>query len=290
MAKKVIPPKKIQSTENKIKQCEISESKYIDSDSEISSENSNEKDIDLEKDHITREELENIAGMPLGKDLTMYKKSFVHKSIEKLARNSPDTAKNYMKSSNETLEFVGDSIIGAIVADFLFRRFPEENEGFLTTARTKIVKSQTLAFFAKKVGMADKILMGKQAIKTGGKNNDRFLEDAFEAFVGAIYFDKGFYGAQKFLITTINNYFDFESLNKNDNYKDIILRYSQSIKTELPVYNVIREDGPPHKKEFTVNIVLFGEEQGVGISKTIKKAEQIASKNAIKKLGIDPLF
>ena len=246
--------------------------------------------VDVTVDHIDRKTLEDIAGMELGNDLILYKKAFVHKSIEKLARNSTENAMDYMKSSNETLEFVGDSILGAIVADFLFRRFPKENEGFLTTARTKIVKSQTLSFFARKVGMADKILMGKQAIRTGGKKNERFLEDAFEAFVGAIYFDKGFYGAQKFVLKTIEDHFDFGKLKLNDNYKDIILRYSQSIKIELPVYNVINEKGPPHDKEFTVEVVLFGKRQGVGISKTIKKAEQLASHQAMGILNIDPKF
>jgi len=247
-------------------------------------------DIDTTKDHITRKELEEIAGMELGANLDMYKKAFVHKSIEKLVRQSTEDSKNYMKSSNETLEFVGDSILGAVVADFLYRKFPNENEGFLTTSRTKIVKSKTLAFFAKKVGMADKILMGKQAIRTGGKSNDRFLEDAFEAFVGAIYYDKGFYGAQTFIVKCINDHFDFEMFRKNDNYKDIVLRYAQSIKITLPEYKLVQESGPPHNKVFTLDLILYGKVQGSGTDRTIKKAEQIAAKITMDKLKIDPKF
>ena len=294
MKKTVIPKKVIKSTDHQtpkkvIKSTDlcISDSDSIKSDSEISIDSNNQ--IDLSYDHIDRKTIEMIAGFSIGSDITLYQRAFVHKSIEKLAQKDPN-AKEYMKQSNETLEFVGDSMLGAVVADYLFTKYPDKDEGFLTTTRTKIVKSQTLSYFAECVGMGDKILMANQAIRTGGKKNKRFLEDAFESFLGALYYDKGFYGVQQFLIMVITKHFDENLITKNDNYKDILLRYSQYIKTDMPEYNVINEDGPPHRKEFTVEVKLFGKRQGKAKGSTIKKAEQLAASSAIKRLEIDPKF
>jgi ribonuclease-3 len=242
--------------------------------------------LDLSRDHIDRKTIEKIAGMAIGKDITLYQRAFVHKSIEKIAIKDPN-AKEYMKRSNETLEFVGDSMLGAVVADYLFRKYPGKDEGFLTTTRTKIVKSETLSFFGEKIGMRNNILMTNQAIKTGGESNKRFLEDAFESFLGAIYYDKGFEGVKIFLMMVIDKHFDESLVTKNDNYKDILLRYSQHVKTALPEYNVIREEGLPHNREFLVEIILFGKRQGKAKGRTIKKAEQDAAKMAISRLDID---
>lgn len=246
-------------------------------------------EIDLSRDHISREEIERIAGMNLGSDISLFQRAFVHKSIEKLARQDP-RARDYMKKSNETLEFVGDSMIGAVVADYLFQKYPTKNEGFLTTTRTKIVQSKMLSHFAEKLGMSDKILMASQAIKTGGRTNRRFLEDAFESFVGALYYDKGYLGVQKFMLRVIDKFFDDDLITKNENYKDILLRYSQYIKVEHPEYNIISECGPPHNREFLVEVRLLGSRQGKAKEKTLKKAEQLAAKEAISRLGIPQNF
>lgn len=239
--------------------------------------------------HIGRREIETIAGMAVGKDLTLYQRAFVHKSIESVSRRNPASLR-YAESSNETLEFVGDSILGAVVADYLYRRYPGKNEGFLTTARTKIVKSSTLAGFAKALGMDRFLLMANKTVRTGGQSNKRFMEDAFEAFVAAVYYDKGFEGARAFLLRVIRDHFDHSAVHRNDNYKDILLRYSQSMKTDMPEYNVVCEEGPSHKKKFVVEIRLFGERQGKATGTTIKTAEQLAARNSMKKLCIDPGF
>lgn len=285
--KKVISRKVIRKT----KDISDSDSETYKSDSEMSqgSDCSNVNQINLSKEHISRETIEEILGDKIGNDITLYQRAFVHKSIEKLAKQDPNSCE-YMRRSNETLEFVGDSMLGAVVADYLFKKYPDRDEGFLTTTRTKIVKSQALSYFAECCGMGDKILMANQAIRTGGKKNKRFLEDAFESFLGAVYYDKGFRGVQKFVIRTIEKYFDESLVEKNDNYKDILLRFSQYVKTSMPEYNVIKESGPPHQREFTVEVKLYGKRQGKAKGSTIKKAEQGAACNAIKRLEIDPKF
>lgn len=246
-------------------------------------------DINLTTPHITRNEIEAIAGFKVGENISMYQRAFVHKSIEKFARLCPESME-YMRQSNETLEMVGDSILGAVVADRLFRQYPDKNEGFLTTARSKIVKSESLANLAIKIGMADKILMANQTIKAGGRNNKRFLEDAFESFIGAMFYDKGFYVTGEFINRVIDTHFDEKMITKNDNYKDILLRYCQHNKISLPEYNIIKESGPPHNKEFLMEVKVLNQRQGKAKAKTVKQAEQLSAKEAIKRLGISENF
>ena len=248
-----------------------------------------EYDLDLSKEHISKKTIENIIQMKIKGDISLYQRAFVHKSIENIALKDENSL-DYMKKSNETLEFVGDSMLGAVVADYLYTKYPDKDEGFLTTTRTKIVKSESLSDFAEKLGMNKYILMTKQAVKTGGKTNKRFLEDAFESLLGAIYYDKGFGGVQKFLMMVIEKHFDKDNITKNDNYKDILLRYSQYVKTSLPEYNVIKQSGLPHDREFLVEVKLFGKRQGKAKGRTIKKAEQDAAKAAMERLKIEPDF
>ena len=268
---------------------ETLESNGLSDKMEISKTSICEYDLDLSREHISKKTIENIIQMEIKGDISLYQRAFVHKSIENIALKDENSL-DYMKKSNETLEFVGDSMLGAVVADYLYTKYPEKDEGFLTTTRTKIVKSESLSAFAEKLGMNKYILMTKQAVKTGGKTNKRFLEDAFESLLGAIYYDKGFGGVQKFLMMVIEKHFDKDNITKNDNYKDILLRYSQYVKTSLPEYNVIKQSGLPHDREFLVEVKLFGKRQGKAKGRTIKKAEQDAAKSAMERLKIEPDF
>lgn len=291
--KKVIIPKTIIQKELDQKSgpfdSEILESNGLSEKMEVFKTPICEYDLDLSKEHISKKTIENIIQMKIKGDISLYQRAFVHKSIENIALKDENSL-DYMKKSNETLEFVGDSMLGAVVADYLYTKYPDKDEGFLTTTRTKIVKSESLSDFAEKLGMNKYILMTKQAVKTGGKTNKRFLEDAFESLLGAIYYDKGFGGVQKFLMMVIEKHFDKDNITKNDNYKDILLRYSQYVKTSLPEYNVIKQSGLPHDREFLVEVKLFGKRQGKAKGRTIKKAEQDAAKAAMERLKIEPDF
>lgn len=253
--------------------------------SESGSSSSDEEMIPLDVPHIDRETIERIAGQKVG-DLSLYRRSLVHKSIQKCVKNSKGDVLDYLKESNERLEYVGDSILGAVVADYLYTKYPDKNEGYLTKYRTRIVKSSTLSYFAEKIGIKDNILMSRQVINMNGMQNRRFLEDAFESFIGAIYYDGGFEAAKCFILRVISKYLDESKILDDDNYKDLLLRYAQYIKTELPLYNTIKEVGQPHDRKFHVEVRLFNERQGKGIAKIKKEAEQLAAKEAIKRLGI----
>lgn len=259
------------------------------------------KKINLDQDnllyvpHITKEEIEVILNNVMKieiRDIEIYQRALVHKSIQKHVKSSefPEKVLGYLKESNECLELVGDATIGLIIADYLYKRFPEKAEGDLTKYRTRIVRGSRLAYFAEMIGLKGRILMSDQVIKMNGNKNKRFLEDAFEAFVGALYYDKGFEITKEFVLKVVEKYLNEEDLLKDDNYKDFLLRYAQFSNIDLPVYSIISEEGKPNERIFTVVVELFGKRQGKGKSKKKKDAEQLAAKDAIKRLNINTHF
>lgn len=271
----------------------VSESESNSCDSVDSTENPTENptEINLTVPHISREKLEMIAGFSIGNP-DLYRRALVHKSIQKLVKDSNNTKNvlDYLKESNERMEFVGDSVIGIVVADYLYKKYPTQNEGYLTKYRTRIVNGKMLSFFAESIGIKDNILMSKQVINMKGMENQRFLEDAFEGFVCAIYYDRGFEVAKSFILNILDKYLDEKEILKDTNYKDLLLRYSQFLKITLPVYNTIKEQGQPHNRQFVIEVVLFGTRQGKGVASIKKEAEQLAAMEAIKRLNITSDF
>ena len=194
-------------------------------------------------------------------------------------------------ASNERLEFLGDAVFNLIVGGFLFERYPDKDEGFLTRLRTKIVRDTHCVKFSNLIGLGPYILAGNIVKKdNNGNYNDKLLEDCFEAFLGAIYLDLGFRFSNDFVVKLIEKSVDLNSLLKDDNYKDILMRYTQTKGISLPEYVVVAQEGPPHKRTFTVeiNIEIDGKKHkmGRGCGSTKKEAEQAA---ALKTLNlVDP--
>ena len=172
-------------------------------------------------------------------DLNLYRKSFVHKSYCTRKNenfidgnvNCPQGCLPLQEDSNERLEFLGDSILNLVVADYLYERYPEENEGFLTKMRTKLVNGKMLAWLSGKVGLDKWVLISSQIEENEGRKNSNILEDCFEAFIASIYLDfgkDGFEMARTWIIGVIEEFIDFSDLIKqNHNYKDILLKYFQ---------------------------------------------------------------
>jgi ribonuclease-3 len=252
--------------------------------------------IELSTPHIYKEEIEKIAGITIVErkvkkyknmtNIEIYQQALVHKSVQGVVKKCEGPVCNYMRESNEKLEFLGDSVLGTSVTKFLFHKYPEANEGILTKMRTRVVRSSTLARFAEKIGIKDNILMSPYVIKAGGKENKRFLEDAFEAFVGAMSLDLGEEQTDKFILNILENHITDKEIEKDENYKDLLLRYTQFNKFEPPQYITTSTDGPPNNCIFTIEVSLIGEVMGIGIERTKKKAEQIASKQAVNKMRI----
>lgn len=256
---------------------------------------------DLSKPHITREQIETIIGMK-PKNLKNYRRALVHKSLNKDIKNAIDKGlavcdylvndndnKNLEPASNERLEFLGDAVFNLIVGHYLFEKYPDKDEGFLTRLRTKIVRDTHCVKFSKIVGIGQFVLVGSIVKKDqmGNANiNDKLLEDAFEAFIGAIYLDLGFQFSKTFVFRLIDEHVDLTSLHHDDNYKDILMRYTQTKGIDLPEYKVISLEGPPHKRVFVVqvNITIDGivHQMGVGNGNNKKEAEQMAAKNTLE--------
>lgn len=189
--------------------------------------------------------------------------------------------------SNERLELLGDSVLGLVVTEFLFKNFPEKEEGELTSMKSLVVSRKVLAKIANNLQLGNYILMNDAEERAGGRKRPSIVADAIEAITGAIYLDGGLDSAVDFVNSTILNRLD-SILNEeqNQNFKSILLEYSQSKCYGLPYYSVKHEEGPDHNKTFTIEVYINDQVLGVGVGNSKKKAEQMAAKNALNKLSI----
>lgn len=250
--------------------------------------------IDLTKPHISRDEIQKILGGIRPKMLENYRRALVHKSLNKYIKYTLDQGLpvcSYLvekgePSSNERLEFLGDAVFNLIVGGYLFEKYPDKDEGFLTRLRTKIVRDTHCVKFSKLIGIGPFVLAGSIVKRDQlGNVNDKLLEDAFEAFLGAIYLDLGFVFSKAFIVKLIEKHVDLNLLHQDDNYKDITMRLTQTKGIDLPEYKVLSQEGPPHKRTFTVQVILIidGKKHPMGIGKGSNKkdAEQEAAMNTL---------
>jgi ribonuclease-3 len=190
---------------------------------------------------------------------------------------------------NERLEFLGDAILGMIVAERLFTLFPEASEGQLSRLRAQLVKRDTLARIAREIGLGEYLRMGSGELRAGGQSRDSTLSDALEAFLGAVYLDLGTNAVEE----VFNSLFDerLQQLDLSRSVKDPKTRlqeYLQSRNLTLPEYSVTATSGKQHQQLFEVECSLPGLEitaRGEGRSR--RKAEQDAASNALELIGQD---
>jgi len=209
-------------------------------------------------------------------NIFLYKLAFRHKSVAEESYNG-------VKISNERLEYLGDAILGAIVADYLFKIFPYKDEGFLTEMRSKIVSRVSLNKLSQKLGI-DKLIQSNQDSKSTYRS---MKGDAFEAFVGAMYLDKGYEYSRKIIVNHIINYhFDIDSLENIDtNFKSKLIEWAQKEKKSVE-FNVVDEVGSGYNKQYVVEIQIEKKPMGKGQDFSIKSAEQNASEKTWKMLDI----
>jgi len=226
--------------------------------------------------------LESVLGFQISEEeKPVYKKALRH-------RSKVDGKKFDKSDSYERLEFLGDSVLDLIVTEILYERFPVETEGFLTKIRAKIVRGETLADLSKKLELDELIQIGDRAQGQGIEYSKSVLADVFEALIAAIYLTKGYQKTFNFVREKLDAHLDLSKMVKqNDNYKSILLEFTQAEKMSLPKYNIISEYGPGHNKTFSVSVSMDGVVYGKGKGKSKKQAEQKAAKNALKKLTED---
>lgn len=242
---------------------------------------------DFSKPHVSREQIQSILHMKI-KNVAYYQRALVHKSIYKAVKRytGESPVQEYLLQHNERLEFLGDSVLGLIVANYLFNKYPDKDEGFLTKIKTKLVNGTQLAKLARQIDLGQYILMSTHVQNIRGRNSQKILEDAFEAFLAAIFKDLGFDAVNSFIINIIET-LDFTEILIENNYKDLLLKYTQiTFKNCTPSYSIVNTEGPPHNRTFTVIVVLNGEKYEKGTARSKKQAEQIAAENTLKKLNI----
>jgi len=226
---------------------------------------------------VARKDIEDLVGMPI-RDLSLYEHALRHRSM---FRGHVTTG----TESNERLEFLGDAILGAVVADLLFEEFPDHSEGFLTRMRANLVNGQALADYARTIQLGSLILMSENMAGSEGRDNQTILADAFEAMVGALYLDLGFGAVRRFIFRLIDELVDLDSLAvQRSNFKSLLLEYVQARGWTQPSYAVVTEEGPSHDRRFTIDVLVEGTPRGRGQAASKKQAEQHAAREALDAL------
>ena len=188
--------------------------------------------------------------------------------------------------SNERLEFLGDSVLGMLVAEYLFRNFPDRPEGELTRMRADMVCEQTLAAAAERIGLGTHLLLGHGEEQGGGRTRSSILADAMESVIAACFLDGGIEAALQIVRKYIFVEVPVTKLHNAD-YKTRLQEMVQQKKNQVLSYTLVGQSGPDHDKRFDVEVSLNGKVVGSGSGSSKKRAEQMAAKNAIEKLFPD---
>ena len=185
--------------------------------------------------------------------------------------------------SNERLEFLGDSILGMVTAEYLYRNFPNRPEGDLTRMRADMVCERSLAVAAEKIGLGKHLLLGNGEEIGGGRQRDSILADAVESVIAACFLDGGMEAARQFINTFVLTEIPTQKL-RNTDHKTALQELVQLKKNQTLTYALVGESGPDHDKQFVVEVSLNGKVVGKGIGSSKKRAEQDAAKAAIEAL------
>src|SRR4051812_10427503 len=189
-------------------------------------------------------------------------------------------------ADNESLEFLGDAVLGLVVADALFRQYPTYTEGQKSKVKAAVVSTQSLARHAEQIRLGDHLILGRGEEKTGGRFKQALLADAYEALIAAIYLDGGLDAAAEFLRRELKEAIDAGTAQTYArDYKSALQERLQALGHGLPDYRIAGEAGPDHRKQFSIEVVCRGEVLGAATGKAKKEAEQEAARQALEKLA-----
>lgn len=240
------------------------------------------------------------SGSPIDKSLNAKRRQLLHKFEKRLDVRFNDLGllnhalvhRSYLNGksadrieSNERLEFLGDSVLGLVVNEYLYRTRPRENEGNLTKIKSLIVSRQILAQKAEELELGRYLLLSSGEIESGGRSRTSIIADALEGVIGAIYLDRGLSETDRFIRRLLlNKMQEITQDEENINYKSLLQERVQSERKVHPVYKIRREAGPDHEKIFHVDVSIAGRHWGRGEGHTKKEAEQAAARAAIDEL------
>jgi ribonuclease-3 len=188
-----------------------------------------------------------------------------------------------MQGDNERLEFLGDAVLGLVVSHYLYVHLPDLQEGALAKMKSYLVNTEFLAGLAREIKLGDLLLIGKGEEISGGRARPSLLADAFEAVLGAIYLDQGLEKTQEFLVLVFGDALKGQGFPEKD-FKSLLQEQTQRHFKTLPRYKVVKEEGPPHRKTFHVQVVFAGEQIGQGSGPSKKEASQAAAREALENL------
>lgn len=204
-------------------------------------------------------------------DIDVFRRAFTHKSYIKnniIPEDVLQSAKNELgnptnllelqENSYERLEYLGDRVLKLAVSFYLYKRYPDCNEGFMTRLQTKLEDKKNLAEMSKTLGLNKYFIISQQIESKNGRDSQKINEDVFEAFLGALFESNGFEVCVLLVINLLETLIDYsEKLYKDNNYKDILLRYyhTQNYKTKNPKYEVVSDEGPPNNKVYIVGVI-----------------------------------
>ncbi|MEH0157845.1 ribonuclease III [Limibacter armeniacum] len=232
-----------------------------------------------EKEKQLSEAVKRIIGVK-PYNIRLYNLAMQHSSVA--AEN--ENIKGF-KESNERLEYLGDAILGAIVAEYLFKKYPYKEEGFLTEVRSRIVNRESLNRLAFKIGLNN--LVEFEGRKRTGQSHKSIYGDAMEAFIGAIYLDRGFHFTRRYVINNLlQQHYDIdEVVETNTNFKSLIIEWAQKNGHSVE-FTMSKPGGHRVGKQFKVNLVVDGEVMATGSGYSKKKAEQDAARKTCELLDI----
>jgi ribonuclease III len=211
------------------------------------------------------------------KNKSLLQRAVTHRSY---VNESGKTAKD-----NERLEYLGDSVLALVVNEYLFKHFEDYQEGKLAKIKSAVVSESTLAKLARKIDLGEFILMGRGEDHSGGRERPSILANTLEAVIGAIFLDSGLKVSRKFVLALIRD--EIEIVNSPTSMRDpktALQEYVQKKYKDRPVYEVVAERGPDHRKEFTVRLVINGREIVTGEGPSKRKAEMNAARISLQKI------
>jgi ribonuclease-3 len=227
-------------------------------------------------EHVDLDRLQKTLGFVF-ENPEFYVKALTHRSYLEI---TPEFQK-----SNERLEFLGDSVLGVVVAESLFKKFPAKDEGFLTKYRSHLVNRQALVNAASRINLINFVLYDKRYVRGSKAGQKTIVADCFEALIGAIYLDGGLEKASQFIHEHIlSPNYSTGQFTIDQNYKGQLLEFTHTHKLTPPNYQIMNEDGPDHDKKFSIDVVIGGISYGRGVGSNKKTAEQEAAKIALEKL------
>lgn len=206
--------------------------------------------------------------------------AFVHRSYV-------NENKDLVPEHNERLEFLGDSVLGLLISDYLYRYLPETPEGELSKLRSRLVEASSCMRYVQSLELDEFLLLGKGEQRNDGRGRESIQADLFESVIGAIFLDGGYDAAKSFLFRTFSREIDAILSNPDKNWKAILQDWAQKERGVTPSYEVLDTSGPDHSKTFTVAVVVGEQTVGEGTGSSKKEAQQQAARRAIEALSID---